>query len=303
MNKADRILAAVEKAKAGYTGKLGFAFYDLSTGEECYLHKEEAFPLASVFKIYLLTALYRCVEEGSISLSDRLEVTPETMSPGSGILSRFRYSVPLSVYDHAILMMGLSDNTATDFLYRLVGRERIYSKVVQPLNLRETKVDMDCTTLINTFFGITPGITPEERTKIVYSGAFRNSDYYTCKTELNDCSSPRDLVTVLRSLYDGEIVSRESAEEIFNIMQPIPQKARIEKYLPLGTRVARKTGTLDRTNNDAGIVFTPRGDYVVVTLYNCNTADEAEYMANNSIRSEELLSMVSKAVYDVYMED
>ena len=125
MKKTDRILEAVNREKQGYTGQLGFAFFDLKTGEECYLCGDEAIPVASVFKIYLLTELFRQVEAGLVSLDDRIEVTPETISPGSGVLSRFHHSVSLSVYDHAALMMALSDNTSTDKLFALVGRDNM----------------------------------------------------------------------------------------------------------------------------------------------------------------------------------
>ena len=89
--KKKRILEAVNQELQEYTGEFGFAFYDFTTGEECYLRKEQPIPTASVFKIYLLTELFRQVEAGMISLDMPIAVTPETAAPGSGVLSRFRY--------------------------------------------------------------------------------------------------------------------------------------------------------------------------------------------------------------------
>ena len=296
MNKTERILDAVNQVRSGYTGQLGFAFYDLSTGEECYICGDEAIPTASVFKIYLLTEVYRQAEAGLISLSDRIEVAPETMSPGSGILSRFHHSVSLSVHDHAVLMMVLSDNTATDRLFALVGRDSILENVIRPLGLQKTKVDFDCTQLIWSFYH-----DPKTGERI----SSYNNPWFRSETEQSDCSSPRDMVTILRALHDATLLSREASDQVLALMDPIPQKARLAKYLPKGVRVARKTGTL--TNclcNDAGVVYTPKGDYVIVTFYNGNVGTKEEWQKDGTVReAEELLSRVSKAVYDIYMED
>ena len=63
MNKTEKIMEAVHKALQGYTGEFGFGFYDFTSGEECYLRKEQSIPTASVFKIYLLTELFRQVAQ------------------------------------------------------------------------------------------------------------------------------------------------------------------------------------------------------------------------------------------------
>lgn len=296
MKKTDRILEAVKFEKQGYTGQLGFAFYDLKTGEECYLEGDQAIPTASVFKIYLLTELFRQVGAGLVSLDDRIEVTPETVSPGSGVLSRFHHSVSLSVYDHAALMMALSDNTSTDKLFALVGRENILEHVIRPLKLKKTKVDLDCTTLIRNFYR-----HPETGEKI---GGYNNA-WFRCETELSDCSSPEDMVTILRALHDATLLSREASEQVLALMDPIPKKARLAKYMPAGVRVARKTGSLTRgLCNDAGVVYTSKGDYVIVTFYNGNVGEETEYWKETVTQeAEELLARISKAVYDIYMED
>ncbi|MBE6961551.1 MAG: serine hydrolase [Ruminococcaceae bacterium] len=296
MKKADRILEAVKNEKQGYTGQLGFAFYDLNTGEDCYLEGDQAIPTASVFKIYLLTELFRQAEAGLISLDDCIEVTPETVSPGSGILYRFHHNVALSVHDHAVLMMALSDNTATDKLFALIGRDNILENVIRPLGLQKTKVDFDCTKLIWNFYH-----DPETGERI----NSYNNPWFRCETEQSDCSSPRDMVTILQALHDATLLSREASEQVLALMDPIPKKARLAKYLPKGVRVARKTGSL--TNclcNDAGVVYTPKGDYVIVTFYNGNVGTKEEWEKDGSAgAAEEFLARISKAVYDIYMED
>ena len=295
MNKTDRILQAVQSELAGFTGQLGFGFYDFTTGEECYLRENQPIPTASVFKIFLLAEIMRQDREGILSLADRLEVTPESASPGSGILSKFAHRVDLSVHDAAVLMMALSDNTATDMLFALAGRDNIKKNILEPLGLSHTKADLDCTDMIRSYFR--EPVTDEK-----ISGW--NNPWFRCETEIGDCTSPRDMITMLRALHDGTLLGREASDRMLALMKPNPARARIGKYLPVGVTVCRKTGTLHRgLCNDAGIVYTPKGDYALMIFYNGNLGTQEEYDSPLlNVRCDELLARISKAVYEIYME-
>ena len=285
----DKILAAAKARQAAVTGKLGFAFYDFKSGNGCCLHGDTPFPTASVFKIFLLAELFRQAEAGIIDLGARLTAEPQAASGGSGALRRFRHTESLTVYDHAVLMMMISDNTSTDLLFDLVGRENILEHLIRPLGLQQTKIDYNCADLLRSFYRERPHL--------------RNSAAALCAEEFSDCTSPRDIITLLRSLHDAAILSKESCKEALELMQPYPKYHRLEKYLPKGTKIRRKTGSLDRISNDAGIVFTDKGDYVIAVFYNGNTASEEEYAAEaKKLTGEELISLLSRDVYDIYME-
>lgn len=278
----DKILAAVKARETSVAGKLGFAFYDFKSGKSCCLHEDTPFPTASVFKIFVLAELYRQVETGAVSLDTRLTADPKLASGGSGALKRFRHAEALSVYDHAVLMMMISDNTSSDLLFRLVGRENIQNNILIPLGLTSTQIRHSCDELI----------------RCVKTTASRDE-----KTGLNR-TSPRDIIKLLQSLHDATILSKKSCEEILELMQPFPKYSRLEKYLPHGTKIRRKTGSLDRVVNDAGIVFTDKGDYVIAVFYNGNTADEEEYQREaKKLMGEELIALLSRDVYKIYTED
>lgn len=70
----------------------------------------------------------------------------------------------------------------------------------------------------------------------------------------------------------------------------------IEAGVPLGTRVAHKHGWINDTHGDAGVVFTPGGNYVLVmALYNPTWLDFSE--------SFPLIAEVSRTVYNYYNPD
>ena len=131
-----------------------------------------------------------------------------------------------------------------------------------------------------------------------------NNPWFRCETEIGDCTSPRDMITMLRALHDGTLLGREASDRMLALMKPNPARARIGKYLPVGVTVCRKTGTLHRgLCNDAGIVYTPKGDYALMIFYNGNLGTQEEYDSPLlNVRCDELLARISKAVYEIYME-
>ncbi len=84
-------------------------------------------PLAigSAFKLSVLTALRQQVDTGSHTWSETISLRPEWKSLPSGLLQAFPDNAALSVRTLAQLMIAVSDNTATDVLIRLVGREAV----------------------------------------------------------------------------------------------------------------------------------------------------------------------------------
>lgn len=75
-----------------------------------------------------------------------------------------------------------------------------------------------------------------------------------------------DIGKYFEKLYKGEIVSADYSEEMIDILKKQTINDRIPKYLPANISVAHKTGELGGFKHDAGIVFTKKGDYIIVVL-------------------------------------
>lgn len=284
--KTEKILESVKELAKDTTGLLGFGYMDLTTGESCMLEADTPIPTASVFKIFVLTELYRQIQEGVLTESYRLKV--EKASQGSGILSKFKHEVSLSVHDHAVLMMTLSDNTSSDLLFDLVGKNNIRKNIIERLGLSNTRIDQNCTELL----------------RAAYAEKAWNGAYFRCPEGEHDCSTPRDMLRLLKALHDGELLDHGHNEAVLELMKPSPNNMRIERYLPPKTRVARKTGSVDRLANDAGIVYTPKGDYAIVVFYNGNLASREEYDRESfkRIMADELIARISQAVYQIHTQ-
>ncbi|MBU1188572.1 MAG: class A beta-lactamase-related serine hydrolase [Gammaproteobacteria bacterium] len=85
-----------------------------------------ALALGSVFKTWILGAVAADVADGLLSRTDPVPLLAAERAAGSSINNE-PLGTLFTVQEMATLMMGISDNTATDHLHELVGRELVGS--------------------------------------------------------------------------------------------------------------------------------------------------------------------------------
>ncbi len=106
-------------------------------------------------------------------------------------------------------------------------------------------------------------------------------------------SNAGDIGLFFDKLYHGQIVSPDYSLTMMDILKRQKINDRIPKYLPEGVLVGHKTGELDEYKNDAGIVYAPSGDYIIVVL--SKTKDP--YIA------AEKIARYSEAVYGYFSSE
>jgi beta-lactamase class A len=84
-------------------------------------------PLAvgSAFKLAVLAAVQEAIANGSFSWDQVVTLRPEWKSLPSGLLQEWPANTAVTIETLATLMMSISDNTATDALINLVGRDQV----------------------------------------------------------------------------------------------------------------------------------------------------------------------------------
>jgi hypothetical protein len=82
-------------------------------------------PMGSVFKLYVLAALIDAIDDGAVSWDDVVTVEEPLISIPSGRLQDEAPGTEVTVQEAAALMISISDNTATDLLIDLLGRQTV----------------------------------------------------------------------------------------------------------------------------------------------------------------------------------
>lgn len=87
------------------------------------MNADEQMPLGSIFKLYVLQAVVDAVGSGELTWDQPVVIRDELDSLPSGTTQDVEAGTEMSVRELADLMISISDNTATDHLIDLVGRE------------------------------------------------------------------------------------------------------------------------------------------------------------------------------------
>ena len=103
-------------------------------------------------------------------------------------------------------------------------------------------------------------------------------------------TTAKDCATALRMLYEGRYVTPEWSAEMLSIMKGQVDHTRIHRLLPKGTAVADKPGSLyEHSNGDVGIVFSPKGDYIICMIAN-------EFKSTDVVKDN--MAKLSLEIYD-----
>jgi beta-lactamase class A len=79
----------------------------------------------------------------------------------------------------------------------------------------------------------------------------------------NELTSASDVALFYQRLYGGTLLSPNTTGQFLDLLKAQRINNRLPADLPAGTVVAHKTGDLNALVHDAGIVYSPNGDYVI----------------------------------------
>ena len=263
MSLKSEIQAAIDASGA----HIGVAINHLESGSEVLIHPDEMFPLCSVVKIPVLAEAFRQMAAGQFGLDDRWALTTARKNLGSGTLRFMADGLQPTVRDLLTLMIIISDNTATDMVIYRLGVKSIHD-YMHELGLTNTHIPL---TLREIFEDIVPDPDPtqdqyELAVKIKQSPTPRDARAYR-STPDNNVSTPRDMNRLNTLIFQGKILDRSACDGMLEILLAQQLNDRLPRFLPPGTRVAHKTGTLSGFRNDSGIIYLNDTNHVAVTAF------------------------------------
>jgi len=258
----------IQGIMADFPGLYSIYIKDLATGEEYADDADVAYAGMSIIKIAIMMETYRHLD-GPPDL-ETTKLLTETMT--------------------------LSGNFTANLLLRYIGDGDAYE------GARRLTESMRYLGLVNTFMA-TPydeDVLPQH----ISTPANQRTDVNTNPDPFMQ-TTPQDMGRLLEMIYQcaqggGTLIAAypdeitpEECQAMLDIMSQNRIGALIEAGVPEGTRVAHKHGWVGDTHGDAGIVFSPGGDYVLcVYLYH---KDWLEWDI-----SSPLIARVSEATYNYF---
>lgn len=258
----------------GSRGRIGVAAIDLVTGEEVAVLGDQRFPMASTSKIAIAATFLEGVDQGRFSLTNEYPLMiPVSSRPFSSPVAPVRPGERLTARELLDLMLTRSSNPATDALLKVVGGPAAVNDWARRAGITSFNLTRDIATLVRD------------------DGEFDPATYI----DTRDSVTPRDMARLLAGLYRGKWLSPESRNLLISIMENCRTGVRrIPAQLPGDVTVAHKTGSLNNTSSDVGIITGPDGHAIAVAIYVTGQGARGN--------REQRIATIARAIYDGYGE-
>lgn len=219
---------------ASLDGVMGVVIKDLTSGAMLVRRGDEPFPQASSIKLPVLYEAWRQADEGRFDLDAVTTPPGASRVGGGGVLQALGGRVSLTWRDLAVLMMGWSDNEATNLLIDRVGMEAVNARL-DGLGLANTRL----------------------RRRMMDLGAAREGR--------ENVSTPLEMARLIEILRDGQGLSPARARDLLDVAA-VAKESPFRDPLPGALRVVDKPGALEGVRCVSAFVELPGRPYVVVVM-------------------------------------
>ena len=252
-----KMIAEVGDIQSHFDGAMGIVLRDLSDGREFTLNADDVFPTASSIKLPMLAELYRQSQSGAgAKLTDLYTFRKEDLVPDSAIMENLTPGVSkVTNRDLAGMVVAVSDNSATNVLIDRVGMNNV-NQMLDSLGLHTTRLRRHM------------------------------MDLNAAKQGNENISSPREMASLLETLYRGKLLNKEMTDDFFRLMTT-KKESPIPYLLPDDLKIANKPGELDGVRCDSGIVFEKNRPYIISVM---TTYARDEHAAHDAIAQISLVA-------------
>jgi beta-lactamase class A len=258
--RVENVLSETRQQIEGYHGVAGLYVWDLQGDYGYGIRPDEEFFTASIIKVPIMVAVYRKVDEGELSFSQKIEIKEEDWAAGAGWLQWKKPGTEMTVGDLLVLMMTNSDNVAANALVRTVGGADHVNEVARSMGAEDTLLYQK----VSSERGAVPA--------------------------LDNRSTPRDMVAMMRQIAQGKAASEKSCGYMIDLMHEDRLDWWLDAGLPQGVDAANKAGWLYKVYDEVGFVEDGGHRYVIAILTKHGSADVYE--------GQDLIKALSKTVWE-----
>jgi beta-lactamase class A len=245
-------------------GNVGIYVHNLTTGTTAEVNADSVFPTASMIKVPILVTLYDQITKGNVDIHQRLVYTDSLYYPGTDILGSFKDSATIDVSQLVMLMLTMSDNTASLWLQSLAGGGASINQWLEAHGFEHTRMN--------------------SRTE----GRRGDWERYGWGQ-----TTPREMARLVTMIREGKAVSEAASEEMYRGLTRSFWNAEALAELPPWVQAASKQGAVDQARGEVVLVNAPSGDYVFCVTTN-NLADTTWAASNEGW---ELIRQVSALLW------
>ncbi len=248
-NNSAKLEEGIKEALEGTTGTYAIVVKNLKTGESYSQNEDVEFEPGSLYKLWVMASVFKQIDAGALSEDDVLSQNIATLNRKFSIdpenAELTSGGITLSVKNALNQMITISHNYAALLLVEKIKLSTV-ATFLEEYNFSKSKVG-------------TAGGTP--------------------------ITTASDIAKYMEDLYNGKLGTTEHTTEMIELLKKQRLNNKLPSKLPANTIMAHKTGEIGMFTHDAGIVYTPKGDYIIVVLSKSAIPKAAEDRIGNISKS------------------
>ncbi len=235
-----KLTQQLQNAVKGFNGQVGIYVRQLKTGKTAAINADTLFPTASMIKVSIQCGLMDKIEKGELQYNQKLVYRDSLLYAGEDILGSFKDKDTIQLSKVAMLMITMSDNTASLWLQKLIGGAYINNW----LNENGFKI-----TRVNS------RVAGRETIRAKYGWGV---------------TSPQEMCGLFTLINEGKAVSAAASERMARNLGRIYWDENALSEIPPYIKTMSKQGAVDESRSETVLVNAPHGDYVFSVITNHN---------------------------------
>ncbi|WP_426668806.1 serine hydrolase [Mucilaginibacter sp. McL0603] len=262
----NKLTAQLQNAVKGFNGQIGIYVKNLKTGKTAAINADTLFPTASMIKVSIQCGVMDKIEKGELAYNQKLIYRDSLLYPGEDILGSFKDKDTIEVSKVAMLMITMSDNTASTWLQKIVTGEYINNWLDQ----HGFKV-----------MRVNSRVKGREAIRAKYGWGV---------------TTPFEMCRLFTMIRNGEAVSPAASERMYRNLGRIYWDDKALSQIPPYVHTISKQGAVDESKSETVLVNAPHGDYVFSIITN-NDKDQ-RWVPDNE--ADILIRKVSALIWHYY---
>jgi beta-lactamase class A len=265
----DILQRKVETLVKGFKGDIGVYVRNLKSGQMAAVNQDTLFPTASMIKVPILCAVFDKINKGELKYNQEL-VYRDSLKYDDGVTGSFRDTTKIPLAEIVMLMITLSDNTASLWLQQLAGTGTTINEWLEKNGFHQTRVNSR-----------TPG---RQAIREIYGWGQ---------------TTPREMAELMALIYQGRAVTSDASEEMFRVLSKPYWDGEAVSQIPPTIHVASKSGAVNASKSEVVLVNGPSGDYVFCLITKNQKDQRWEYNNEGYV----LIRGVSRMLWEYFEPD
>ncbi len=227
-----KLTAKLETLVSSFNGQAGIFVQNLKTGKTAGVNPDTLFPTASMIKVSIQCGLMDKIEKGELQYNQKLAYRDSLLYAGEDILGSFKDKDTIELSKVDMLMITMSDNTASLWIQKLVGGDYINNWLQQ-----------------NGFvtMRVNSRVAGREKIREMYGWGV---------------TTPREMCRLFTLIEQGKAVSEAASERMTRNLGRIYWDDKALSQIPQYVHTSSKQGSLDDSRSETVLVNAPHGNYV-----------------------------------------